>query len=1856
MNQQANAKQNKKLQNEFNRQADQRKENSKDRQIWCFSQLKNLYLFQINEIFITFQRSKPFSIILITVYYLQFLCLLYDYNKEQKIINGDIVMKYIFEFVDKFRGSNVIENQSFDSLQQTSGIKPYEYVVAISLGIQLLVMILLVLLSYFQTNLLAQIKLQAIKYLSIFFKCYLYLFHFIVMLCTIYTIKSENGSNPFLYLALINFFVTILTSVFIVLHDFSYTFKCQDYLAREDSFYYLINFIEEILICILEGFEVDLVSWFIGALIFQKIIYSIIFISYRDELISRLNIIYPIICFIFWICSTFIEDTKLNSSLDSSILILSLLPIVWQLSEYLQEKKVQKIIQYGMNNFINQQPKSQQRKNSIEEYINLDYFCRYISNLIDVDLLSYLQEAKGMMFDQIYTEHINNCINKKCFCNDFKSLDQSSFQSLFDQQTRNQFLCLLISQLYNNFLTNHQQEKNRNYERLKFSYFYFLIEVQQIPTKSFVELIQELNHSNKSASFYKNQYTLQEIYNACLQSFSFFWKKSSIQNQRLNMMSVIDFSDLTEDVSFLIRDCLIEKRDLLIFLNQDVIDLNILVNKFWNFLENQKKLSQKISNLFDIYPNSKYVISLAQIFTQNFDIQRRRFSKFIKESKQVMKTYLKEEDYGIDLFNHKSCMVFITLIENLGYIKRASKSFEILFGVKAQDVIGKSCNMMMPDCIAGIHDDSLRHFVERGNMVNLKKGIIFGFGKRKNGFMFPVHARTKLEIYQGVDFGVNGYFQEVNKDFDYFLCETEGGILDVTERIFKLSFQHIFQQNKKKIENVDTCRIIPFVGLMVQQNSYAKQPGYVDTIMCIPADIDLISKFRKTKLIDLKSESEELLKHLIQLEQFKYFSVSLRVERIDTSIGVSVIFVEFKKISRIREYSEILEKLNDLKKEIQSQLNIRLDLNINSSLTYFSQQSPEQQFMKQIYLNQQSINQFNLDTNEIKIASQVFSPTISQNKRDFYQYQFNTTNSPQNSKRISNSPHSNRNSINYNYTSENLNLEFMLSDRVSITSRDNETPMINKTPEMIQQKYSKSQLDQIVEEQLLSQDNYKSPMLTTISSSQIDNFTLLSNRQNINIPNSPNQSEQFKLQTQEQYQNANNSIYKQLQYQTKLNSNIDQDLTNIQQNLEMNGYMVKEFANNDLNNQYNNLSTESNDGNDDVDEKNYMKQMDGDIFLIDQQSQISSIKDHNHEKQQLKKQILDNRAPKFARYFIQIGQSCSFVSLVIPILFLGIFVNFILNQNFKFQNCMLFYDVINSTNQIIHKVEQTRFYQSGITSVHVSDFKQEFSNYQEMEIYNLQQFKQNIALLMGLKKDENGANFINNFKSQFKNEDSILTEVPFFMWIQQILVSCYQYIQNTSEPNAQIQVYSNFIQFLQILQKAFENSLEDSRGSLYQLQSLIYYNLIINIIVITLAILIVIPIVLIVEKKKKDFVKLICTYPRDKLDEYLEETCQALKEHYTENGHLFAKFKEDYQIIRQANTHLGSGKQFVDLIIFSSAQNGNQQLSKVVDDQNKKKKRAISQTISLQTQKIQIIVLTSICYAALIVLPLIQYLYGNYQINKIFQEINLAENLALINFQINKSYSEMYLNLNMKIFQNTYPFDQKDLSTQYLNDFISTIQQNQNINNQFQNIQQQLTNSNNIDPNQAKIISDILSNDGCQVINDNLNLIDKFVQQSHGNITQYCSGKENAFLIIRGLVLASQYLFQTCQQVSLLLILQNNDYIQLAQIFDNQNNLYSISQINPELDASVSICLTIIQQNIQNQTTILYQIFYILFGFQLLILVIIYYYLWNKVHQEISLNFHKIKNLFTFFSIDQILQNSYIKNYLTGEMRNDIVQ
>lgn len=146
-----------------------------------------------------------------------------------------------------------------------------------------------------------------------------------------------------------------------------------------------------------------------------------------------------------------------------------------------------------------------------------------------------------------------------------------------------------------------------------------------------------------------------------------------------------------------------------------------------------------------------------------------------------------KSEVEIDLFSDQSCIVFITLLKPLGYIKRTTTTFKKLFGQTAEEVVDKSCNIIMPENIGKHHDRFLDWFLQNDRMSSLKKGEIFNFGVRSNGFIFSLQKRLRLDTFED-DFGVSAYLMETNKTFEYILIDEENYVREMTENLFIYCF------------------------------------------------------------------------------------------------------------------------------------------------------------------------------------------------------------------------------------------------------------------------------------------------------------------------------------------------------------------------------------------------------------------------------------------------------------------------------------------------------------------------------------------------------------------------------------------------------------------------------------------------------------------------------------------------------------------------------------------------------------------------------------------------------------------------------------------------------------------------------------------------------------------------------------------------------------------------------------------------------------------------------------------------------------------------------------------------------------
>lgn len=64
-----------------------------------------------------------------------------------------------------------------------------------------------------------------------------------------------------------------------------------------------------------------------------------------------------------------------------------------------------------------------------------------------------------------------------------------------------------------------------------------------------------------------------------------------------------------------------------------------------------------------------------------------------------------------DVFSKDNCVVFITLIDNIGTIRRMQNKFELLFGLDSKQSIGKNINIIMPSIIGKYHNKILENYV-----------------------------------------------------------------------------------------------------------------------------------------------------------------------------------------------------------------------------------------------------------------------------------------------------------------------------------------------------------------------------------------------------------------------------------------------------------------------------------------------------------------------------------------------------------------------------------------------------------------------------------------------------------------------------------------------------------------------------------------------------------------------------------------------------------------------------------------------------------------------------------------------------------------------------------------------------------------------------------------------------------------------------------------------------------------------------------------------------------------------------------------------------------------------------------------
>ncbi|EGR33357.1 hypothetical protein IMG5_054990 [Ichthyophthirius multifiliis] len=149
------------------------------------------------------------------------------------------------------------------------------------------------------------------------------------------------------------------------------------------------------------------------------------------------------------------------------------------------------------------------------------------------------------------------------------------------------------------------------------------------------------------------------------------------------------------------------------------------------------------------------------------------------------KYFQKRNDYGIQIFDENISVIYVSLLNPIGSVKKVSNNFQTLFGYTQKQCINRSINEFLPSQIQKRHDDLLQNFIQR--------------------FICPIYMRMRLDQILNNDFGITCLITKLlYQDREYITYNKNGKIKEISEKAFKYLFLTYTQLNKG-IKYIQKC-------------------------------------------------------------------------------------------------------------------------------------------------------------------------------------------------------------------------------------------------------------------------------------------------------------------------------------------------------------------------------------------------------------------------------------------------------------------------------------------------------------------------------------------------------------------------------------------------------------------------------------------------------------------------------------------------------------------------------------------------------------------------------------------------------------------------------------------------------------------------------------------------------------------------------------------------------------------------------------------------------------------------------------------------------------------------------------------
>ncbi|KAL4496794.1 hypothetical protein ABPG73_011760 [Tetrahymena malaccensis] len=657
------------------------------------------------------------------------------------------------------------------------------------------------------------------------------------------------------------------------------------------------------------------------------------------------------------------EDLQITlSNVSVFICLILLIPLIYILGNSFFYNKMfnieeisKDIIQQLLNIKDQSQNQQQQYKKfqKIDQY-QLDLVIRHMNQSIQLFQDEYQNNVWSIIFEEISLLHKQSCTNQQyCYCSRSLFFETSQKDEFLGNKLRSRYMNDFFRQI---FLNN--VGPDQDIPMIKQSFYYFLVDVMANQTLSLVEILKSKKYCKKNIinlqkvevafSYAKavfntgdedklentSNQTLQIQKNLNKNTQSKLINQIKKSKQKVKLIETINFEQQLFDAQKQYLSCLELKKNLLDTISSDHIKLNHLDKQFQELTKLKGFLYNSLYQLVALNYQSIELQNLCIDYESNLTNQNLLFTNFyIQNAKKMVLQYRK----GVNAFyqfSKDSCVVFVSLLGNLGLVCKVSENFQDVVPVMTNEqAIGKNIGFMMPQEISTVHDLILKNFVQRGLISEGISNYPLLIGVDRYGWAVPYDVKIQVFLVSDQELGASAWLKQVSQEeyqktlYNTFSGGNHNHAIALDKRFYDILFQDVFQQSE--IQNILFGHLAPsLMGILSKADLSREQ----EILFLKPKSKQ---DCKKTHINFSNDYSNTQTNVFCQLYQYELFLMRAELIQIKNKF-THFVQMKIKYLSKIQSTLEIKENFRLLAKQLVEYQGINIE-DVENHLNQFFQ-------------------------------------------------------------------------------------------------------------------------------------------------------------------------------------------------------------------------------------------------------------------------------------------------------------------------------------------------------------------------------------------------------------------------------------------------------------------------------------------------------------------------------------------------------------------------------------------------------------------------------------------------------------------------------------------------------------------------------------------------------------------------------------------------------------------------------------------------------------------------------------------------------------------------------------------------------